>query len=171
MSFTYRRLQPHEAGIYRSLRLEALKNHPDNFDSTYAAESAKPKLSFEESIEHQSTDRFIMGAFYNNRLIGICGFSQEPLGKFHHKGSIIQMYVNPEFKGNKTGFHLLIATANEAFITTEVEQLILGVVATNMAANRIYEQVGFKEYGFHKGYQKNGDAYSDERLMILYRPV
>lgn len=170
MAITYRKLQPNESKLYREIRLEALKNHPDSFASTFEDESIKLKLAYEEVIEAQPADRFAMGAFDDERLIGICGFYQELRVKERHKGWIIQMYVKPGYKGWKAGLNLLNATIHEAFKIQEMEQILLGVTANNLAALRIYGQAGFTEYGYHKGYTKDSGRYIDERLMILFKP-
>lgn len=79
------------------------------------------------------------------------------------------MYVKPDYKGRKIGLQLLNTAVSEAFKIPELEQLLLGVATNNPSANRIYEQAGFVEYGFHKGYAKDGDRYTDERMMMLRR--
>ncbi len=169
MPITYRKLQPNESTLYREIRMEALKNNRDSFATTYEDEMAKPKLHFERCIEEQTPNRFTAGAFEDENLIGICSFMQEERGKEQHKGWIMQMYVKPAYKGRKIGFHLLSTAVQLAFEIPAVEQLLLGVMSTNIAANRIYEQAGFVEYGFHKGYTKEEGRYVDERMMMLCR--
>ena len=48
-----------------------------------------------------------------------------------------------------------------------MQQITLGVVSDNHAAIKVYERLGFKEYGLHKNYFKDGDIYRNERLMML----
>jgi len=169
MNIQYRRLTPADLKAYRELRLESLKNHPENFGSNFKEESAKPKLAFETYIQEQSADKFILGAFDNEKLIGICGFFREEKKKCNHFGTIIQMYVRKAYGGKGVGLNLLRAVIEEAFKIPEVEQVILGVVTTNISANKIYEEAGFKEYGLHRKYFKEGEQYFDQRFMILYR--
>lgn len=165
----YRKLTPSDTQAYRAIRLECLKNFPNNFSSTFEDESAKPKLAFENYIKEQGTDKFMMGAFDGEKLMGICGFFQEQQNKTRHIGSIIQMYVQASYAGRGIGLALLQATMEEAFKNPEIEQLMLGVITTNKSANRIYEKAGFKEYGIYKKQFKAGTDYADQRLMVLYR--
>jgi RimJ/RimL family protein N-acetyltransferase len=169
MSIHYRKLLPKDAKEYRKIRLECLEKYPYNFGSTFQEERNRPKLAFEEYIEQQANGKFFTGAFNDDELIGICGFSQEPRPKTRHIGTIIQMYVREEYGGKGIGLELLKMAIQEGFKIPEIEQLLLGVVATNTSANRIYEQAGFQQYGLLKNYFKAGNAYSDQRLMVLYR--
>jgi len=169
MSIQYRKLFPKDAKEYRKIRLECLEKYPDNFGSTFQEERIRPKLAIEESIEQQANGKFVIGVFNGEELIGICGFSQEPRPKTRHIGTIIQMYVRAEYGGKGIGLELLKMAIHEGFKIPEIEQLLLGVVATNKSANRIYEQAGFQQYGLLKNYFKAGNAYSDQRLMVLYR--
>jgi RimJ/RimL family protein N-acetyltransferase len=169
MNIHYRKLLPADSKQYREVRLDALKNFPENFGSSYDAESAKPKLAFEIAIEQQVAGSFIVGAFDGDKLIGICGFAQETGPKVQHRGLIIQMYIQPAYQGQKFGPQLLQATITEAFKIPEVEQLALGVVANNVNAARIYERAGFKDFGLQPNYIKTGGRYLHQRLMLLDR--
>jgi RimJ/RimL family protein N-acetyltransferase len=169
MSIHYRKLLPTDAKEYRKIRLECLEKYQENFGSTFQEERTRPKLAFEEYIEQQTNGKFFTGAFNDDELIGICGFSQEQKPKTRHIGTIIQMYVRTDYSGKGIGLELLNTVIEEAFKIPEIEQLLLGVVAINTSANRIYEQAGFQQYGLLKNYFKAGNAYSDQRLMVLYR--
>ncbi len=169
MNIHYRRLTPTDAKEYRQIRLESLKNYPENFGSTFEDESKKPKLGYEEYIEQEAADKFIIGAFDNDRLIGICGFFPEQKIKCRHIGMIIQMYVKEAYNGQGIGLALLRKTIEESFKIEGIEQLILGFVANNISANKIYENAGFIEYGVHKKHFKEGTQYSDQRFMVLYK--
>jgi len=155
--------------LYRELRLECLKIFPENFGSVFEVEVAKPKLYFENHIEEQPIGKFMIGAFDGEKLIGVCGFVQETGLKEKHKGSAIQMNVLPQYHGKGVGLGLLQTVVDEAFKIPEVEQVLLAVVNTNIAAIKTYEKAGFKEYGLLPKSLKLDDKYLDERLMILFR--
>ena len=169
MNIHYRKLLPADSKSYREIRLDALQRFPENFGSSYEAESLKPKLAFEIVIEQQTGNNFIIGAFDGDKLIGICGFAQENGPKIQHRGLIIQMYIQPDYQGKKLGQQLLQATIGAAFKIPEVEQLALGVISHNRSAAKIYEQAGFTEFGMQPHYIKIGDKYLHQRLMLLDR--
>jgi RimJ/RimL family protein N-acetyltransferase len=170
MEITYTKLSPLESGLYRAIRLECLRDFPQNFGSTYEEQVALPKLAWEEFIEQHSPDKFTIGAFDGDTIIGICSVNLETRKKTRHVGEIIQMYVKPEYSGRKIGLQLIETTIAEAFGVPHVEQLVLSVVTTNIPANRVYEKAGFVEYGKLKHHFKTGNEYADQRMMVLYRP-
>jgi len=169
MEIEFRKLRPEDSQSYRTIRLECLKNFPDNFGATYEEQSVLPKLAWEEFIEQQSPDKFTVGAFDGDALIGICSVNLETRKKTRHMGEIVQMYVKPEYAGQKVGLRLLQAAINKAFEYPHVEQLTLNVLTTNVAANRIYEKAGFTEYGLLKRNFKTESGYMDQRQMILFK--
>lgn len=171
MNIQYRKLLPQEATAYREIRLESLQYAPDGFGASYEEESLHKKLRFEMFIEQDLPGKSMIGAFAEGLLIGICGFIREEQLRSNHRGIIIQMYVKPEYQNQQIGYNLLKATVAAAFEIPQVEMLTLGVVADNIAANRIYEKFGFEEYGFLKNYYKSGDRYIDHRFMVLHRPT
>ena len=84
MQIQFRKLQPKESNSYREIRLECLKNFPENFGSNYQDEKAKDVLFFQPHIEKQNTNNFIIGAFNNNNLVGISGFNRYESEKTKH---------------------------------------------------------------------------------------
>jgi len=169
MNIHYRKLQPADSKLYREVRLESLQKFPGSFGSSYEAEIAKPKLSFELNIEQQSSDKFIIGAFDDKKLFGICGFSQEAGIKRKHSGFITQMYIQPGYQGKKLGLVLVQTAIDEAFKIPGLEQIVLGAMTTNFSAIKTYQRAGFTDFGLHWNYSKIGDIYYHMRLMILER--
>jgi hypothetical protein len=51
-----RRLEPHEVGLHRELRLRALQDAPDSFGETFADVAARPS-SYWEDLTRSVTDR------------------------------------------------------------------------------------------------------------------
>ena len=96
MKISYRKLGSAETRQYREIRLESLKLHPESFGSTFEEQSKLPKLMFEKALEQPVDDRFVIGAFDQKVLIGICGFipSAEnlPSGSSYRPGDIITTF-------------------------------------------------------------------------------
>src|SRR6188474_1036867 len=106
MSIIIRKLQPHESTVYRDLRLACLKNVPEYFGSTYEEEILNPKLMFETFIENDSPDHVMFGAFDVERLIGITGFNRMARQRAMHRGEIVQVYVDSNYRGQNIGENL-----------------------------------------------------------------
>src|SRR5689334_269818 len=99
MPIIFRKLQPHESAIYRQIRLSCMKNASDYFGSTYEEEASNPKLKFETFIENQSRDHFMFGAFSDDTLIGITGFHRMERQRDKHRGEVVQVYVDANYRG------------------------------------------------------------------------
>lgn len=155
--------------LYRSARLECLKNHPENFGTLFEEESNTPQLVFEKYLNNPKSGNFMFGAFDGDRCIGICGFVNGTRNKTKHRGEIVQMYVNENYSGKGIGKKLLTKTIEKAFEKSLIEQIVLSVVLSNEGANKLYEQVGFIEYGIIRDYFKLNGKKWDQRFMILER--
>jgi RimJ/RimL family protein N-acetyltransferase len=170
MNFTYRKLVADDSAQYRKIRLESLELHPESFGSTYEEQSKLPKLKFEEALEEPIDDRFLIGAFDQGELIGICGFlpfvPDEMLG-LSNTGLIIQVYVKSAYRGRKIGLSLVEAAIDEAFKISAIKQIVLGVREGNISAIRVYEQAGFDPYNPKGSEGKFMDGC--ERMMIIRR--
>lgn len=169
MIIEYRILKPSESKKYREIRLECLKNAAENFGSTYEEQSVLPELFFEGAIKNSDTNAKIFGAFNENDLIAICGYTREKGIKTKHKALLVQVYTKPEYRGKNISYELMKYMIDKMFEDETLEQITLGVVSDNHAAIKVYERLGFKEYGLHKNYFKGGDIYRHQVLMILER--
>ena len=104
---------------------------------------------FEEAIEQLQDDRFVLGAFDKDQIIGICGFvsikTQTNAG-LRNIGSLIQLYGKPDYRGMGIGLHLVDYLIEEGFQIPGVGHIVLEVTEDNQPAIRIYEQAGFVSY-------------------------
>lgn len=167
MSIEYRNLKPSESKKYREIRLECLKNAKENFGSTYEESVIIPELFFESAIKNEDEYNKIFGAFDGDALAAICGYRRESTMKSRHRALLVQVYTRPEYRGKNISYELMKYMIDKLFEDETMQQITLGVVSDNHAAIKAYERLGFKEYGLHKNYFKDGDIYRDERLMML----
>ncbi len=154
MNILYRKLVSTDTKQYRDIRLESLKLYPENFDSNYEQQIKLPKLMFEQALEQPTDDRFVMGAYDQQMLVGICGFIPFLSNNgfpVYHIGTIIQMYVKSQYRGKKVGLNLVKSTMDEAFKIPSIQQIFLEVLEGNKSAIRVYEQAGFQTYDGEAG--------------------
>ena len=169
MDIIIRKLQPHESTIYREVRLDCLKNTPQFFGSTYEEEILNPKFSFETYIETDSPDHVMFGAFDGERLIGITGFNRMARKRASHRGELVQVFVEPGYRGQNIGEKLLRHVLEYAFALDGIEQVQLSVIASNQTAIKLYEKLGFKSFGVQQKYFKVGDSYMDQQFMQVFK--
>lgn len=156
-----RRLTPADAGIYRGIRLDGLKHHPEAFGSTFEAEAVRPLAWFFDRLS-QST---VFGAFRQAEILGVAGFAVRSGEKEAHKGLLWGMYVRPQARGTGVARRLVEAVIEAA--RPCVELLQLSVVVGNERARRLYAGLGFVEYGIERHSLKQNGRYYDEILMAL----
>jgi ribosomal protein S18 acetylase RimI-like enzyme len=156
-----RQLTSSDAESFRELRLEGLRLNPEAFGSTYEFEKDQPLDRYTGWLANS----VVVGAFQNSQLIGTASFTQLSGLKDSHKGLLRAMYVRPTHRRSGAGRQLVQAVIDTA--RQKVEQLQLSVVSTNQPALRLYQSLGFRQYGLEKNALKHNGLYSDEILMSL----
>jgi RimJ/RimL family protein N-acetyltransferase len=151
-----------DAENFRTIRLRALKEHPEAFGSAYEIEAA---LSLEDMGKW--LDGSIFGAYDEGQLIGIISIRQSASQKTKHRANIGAMYVAPEARSKGAGQTLMDVALNQAHSFAEVEDVVLAVTVGNDAARRLYLRSGFKPYSIDPRYLKVNGQYFDVEWMIL----
>jgi GNAT superfamily N-acetyltransferase len=155
------RLGPHDGAAYRQLRLLALNECPESFASSFEEEAELPVSFFAERLAQGA----VYGAWSKSGIIGLAGLAQRDKLKLAHKMIVWGMFVRREARGQGVGKHLLDRLLDHA--QTCCEEVLLGVVAGNDAAIRLYIGAGFEEYGREPRAIKIGSNYHDEIEMRL----
>ncbi len=119
----------------REIRLQALRDAPDAFASTYAKE-----LAFEPAEWHRraARDGSFLAFLPGGELAGLAGgFEQEP-----GVVELVSMFVRPQARGHGVGEALVDAVAAWAK-NRNAASVHLWVTETNKPALRLYERCGF----------------------------
>ena len=103
----------------------------------------------------------------HGNLVGISGLYREEGKKLRHKGTIWGVYVAPEARGHGAGRALLTKLLAEAK-KAGMELVHLSADETNPITLRLYQSVGFIEYGREKHIMKVGDHYVTDVLMAKF---
>lgn len=161
MQYTVRRLTVGEGDLYRSVRLEALRESPEAFSSTYESALSRTYDSWNAQVD--------ASAFGSDRATFIV-LADQPIGlaalyRDHdrpNEGELIQVWVSPEARGGKVATDLINAifdwAASNGFETIRAE-----VTRNNPRALRFYEKHGFVRI--------DPDHASGEHGRILTRRV
>lgn len=153
---------------YWDLRLEALKQNPEAFATSYE-EAIKRENPIEQVATNLNTEgSYTFGAFENDVLIGMVTLMKEKHQKLQHRANIVAMYVTPEKQGMGVGKALLKEVIETVKSIDGIEKLNLTVVKTNKKAKGLYAGLGFRQFGLEEKALKIGDSYYDEEYMVLF---
>ena len=161
-SFKIRQLRASDAPAYRELRLEGLRDHPEAFGASWEDEEGRELSTFVDRI---NSNVIFGGWSENSTLAGAVAYAVPTAQKVSHKGIIWGMYVRPDAQGTGLAANLTSRIIEHA--RSRIEVLQLSVVASNLAAIRLYKRLGFSQYGLEERALKIGDQYHDELLMAL----
>jgi RimJ/RimL family protein N-acetyltransferase len=165
-----RQLTSSDAQKYWALRLEALKQSPEAFSSSYE-EAVRRENPIDQVIRNfQEEGNYTFGAFENNELIGMVTLLQEKSIKLKHRANIFAMYVTPAKQGLGVGKSLLTRAIDQAKQIHSIEKVNLTVVASNEKAKNLYAALGFKTFGVEeKALIVNGVYYDEEHMVLPLR--
>lgn len=166
-----RLLNSHDAIAYRNLRLQALKESPTAFASSYEREARLSLADFTARVcPRDDGDSGVFGAFCGDfdKLIGMLRFSRESRPKRAHIGSLRSMYVLPEFRGRGVGAALVDEAISHARRLGIVRQIVLSVTANNLVARSLYKSRGFESFGLEREALFVNGTYFDEEHLVLH---
>ena len=164
-----RKIAVEDATLVRTLRLLGLQESPTAFGSSYEEELERPlEFTANRIAENLARGDFIIGAFDNEKLVGVAGFVGQRALKTKHIGFIWGMYVHPGYRGKGIGRKIIEQVIDHVRDRGDIMQIKLTVNSENIAAKTLYESLGFKTYGVEpKALQVDG-VYYDEDLMMLW---
>jgi ribosomal protein S18 acetylase RimI-like enzyme len=126
-------LSPSEWMILRDLRLEALRDAPDAFESTVESEALLQEADWLQRIGRRAV------AFVSGQPVGLVGWSPERSGD--RDTELISMWVRPNLRGTPTAARLVQFAKDVA--RSRDGHLDLAVRTDNIRARRFYEKCGF----------------------------
>lgn len=151
---------------YRRLRLEALKDAPNAFGSSYETEVGLRASQYRDRLA-RSAENYILGAWTPDGLVGMVGFVRETAPNRRHVGSIWGLYVARANRGRGHGRRLLNEAIDRSRRQDGLDHLRLTVVSDNVAVKRLYESLGFRAWGSEPASLKVDGVDFDEIHMWL----
>jgi ribosomal protein S18 acetylase RimI-like enzyme len=157
-----RRFAPTEAGVWRSIRIDALRDAPEAFGQTLEHAEQQPLSDFESTVSGSFPP---FAAFDDGKVVGTAGFYILGGPKMSHRGVLWGMYVASAHRRRGVGRKLVAAIIDHA--RELVDQVHLHVVTTNAAAYGFYRSMGFVTYGVEPRALRHDGRDYDEAMMVL----
>ena len=164
-----RRVGPGDAGLYRTIRLAALKDAPSAFGSTHAAEVARPDQEWSERAAAGSTGSASAMFFAEDAgdIVGLGGGYRE--AESDGLVEVVSMWVAPGLRNRGVGRALL-----EAVITWAEEtggaQVALWVTCGNTPAESLYRSMGFVPTGERQALPSDPSLLEARMLHSVPKP-
>lgn len=156
-----RRLTPQDVVLWREVRLRMLSADPENYGATYADWAGRPLADWAESLRVMS----YVASMESDRAVGAMGLCPHPGLAARHRGTLIAVWLEPEWRGSGRATAMLneiVAIAEERGIL----QIELNVHVGNDRAIKFYEAQGFAVFGrLPRGFRA-GDRFTDDLMMV-----
>ncbi|MCM5555155.1 GNAT family N-acetyltransferase [Pleomorphomonas sp. NRK KF1] len=156
-----RRIGADDVEAFRRIRLEALREEPSAYASSYEDSVA---LTDEDWRNRMREPVFL--AFRADEPVGLAGLVRQGASKMVHRASIVMVYVRKSQRGTGVADGLVDAVIEEAR-AMGIVQLELAVTAENLSAVRFYLRKGFAEIGRVPGALMHEGRELDDSLMAL----
>ena len=112
---------------------------------------------------------WVFGAFVGDELAGVVGLAREPRAKNRHKACDVRDVRRAGSRQARRRRASSCGTrSRRRGRNPGLEQLVLTVTETNVAARTLYEKLGFRSFGIEPRAIRVGDAYFDKNHMILF---
>lgn len=122
--------------------------------------------TFKYVSQHEKNDCPIIGAFFNDKLVGWIDYNRGGFEEISHTASI-GMGIKHDFRGRGIGKELLKHCIESAKLN-KIEKLELEVFSTNLIAYRLYRSIGFLEEGRKVKKRKYNGVYEDLIQMGMF---
>jgi ribosomal protein S18 acetylase RimI-like enzyme len=165
-------LTDQDAAEWARLRLESLLREPHAFSSSAEDQQSLTLEEVRQRLASDGSEFFIVGAFEQgafeqSALVGMAGFHREKGLKSRHKGRVWGVYVTPGSRGQGVGRKLVQAVLQLGAKIEGVEQILISVTTTQVAATALYRSLGFESFGREPRALKLGDEFIDEEHMVV----
>ncbi len=160
-------LDPSRWREYKTLRLQALSEHPKiAFQSDYDQEAAFEDILWQHKLKNIH-EQYLFFAEDNGILCGMVNGILHQGRSINHRATITSLYVAEAYRNNLEIHKSLVTTLLNAFTNDpHIMRIEVSVNAKNPIALNFYEQLGFCKVGELKKYIRlNGNEFQDRYLL------
>jgi ribosomal protein S18 acetylase RimI-like enzyme len=151
---------------YRALRLEALREEPQAFGSSYEENLQLPDTFWQGRLAQAVEGRtsWMLFARQHDHLVGMVGAYQTEAMMSQNIAFVVAVYVTAAARGQGISRHLMLELLDLLKQTTSIRRVRLTVNVAQTEAVRLYERLGFATLCSENGRLGDGKYY-DEYIM------
>lgn len=140
------KLTPDQWKEYKALRLEALKEDPEAFGSTYEEDADKPDEEWKSRLEkaQKLKNYWMFFAKLNGELVGMVGARETSPPDTPPIIKIYGVYVSSKVRGKGIGKKLMTYLLEEITKNPKWKKARVKVFPTQKIAINLYKSLGFK---------------------------
>ena len=161
------RLVPADAERYARLRLHMLNEAPWAYMASPEDDRALDLAHLRAMLAEDESAAFAVPAADGDELVAVSCVARVKSPKFRHRAKVWGVFCDPAERGRGLGRAVVGACLTLARSWDGVEWIDLGVSANSPAAQRLYESLGFVEWGREPESTRIGDRRWDEIMMAL----
>lgn len=152
-------LSPLQWQDYKNIRLRALKEEPQAYQTTYEEAFNEPEKAWGERLvaSKLGENQWYAFARLDGKLIGMAG----AFSKGNEIATIVSVFVAREARGKWISKKLLTYLISKIQKNDRITRLKLEVNPTQVPALKLYQRLGFKKTGSQKLILGDGKEYED----------
>lgn len=117
--------------------------------------------------KYNQPGNLIIGAFYENKLIGILDFMSNKRKRLKHWGKF-GISIHHDYQDKGIGTKLMQYLLDWAKQNEQTKMICLSVHANNLRAIALYKKMGFKEFGYLKNCIEDTDGSFTDSIEMVY---
>lgn len=158
-------LKPEQWQEYREIRLKALKTDPTAFGESYEREMESSEEDLRQRLSDPNYRAYI--AKINNKTVALVVYTLVIPKHVGHLAKLHSVFTDPDFRRQGVGEKLLGQVLNDLHQNPVTSRVTLSVGSEQEAAKKMYEKLGFVQYGLGRKEMKVNDKYYDMIQMEL----
>lgn len=144
--YSIRQLTESDVDAFWELRLIALQDSPDAFGSDYETSRRTGPRYAERGYFGDGPNALFAAFDSHGKMAAQAGVFGDD-GKRNHIAQVVSVFTHPEHRRQGLAKTLVKAAIQHVQLFDEITSIRISVNSTNIAAKRIYEELGFVTWG------------------------
>ena len=160
-------LGPEQWQEYREIRLKAFQTDPASFGESYEREAKKSEEEIRKQLQDPNYRAYI--ARIDNKIVALVVYALIIPKNVEHMARISSVFTDPDFRRQGIGEKLMKRALDDLHQNSITSRIALSVGADKEAARKMYQKLGFVEFGLgRKEIKYNGKYYDQVQMELIF---